>query len=91
MGWIVLVIITVGIAWVANRRRRRKAWATLGVAFLSSFVFQVLAAWELGYLDPFAPIALLVSLLVTAPLSWAVGWLLSRKRRVGSPDTWRGT
>ncbi|MDI3510977.1 MAG: hypothetical protein PWQ61_1742 [Betaproteobacteria bacterium] len=87
MGWIVLVIVTVGIAWVANRRRRRKAWATLGIAFLSALVFQMLAAWELGYLDPFAPIALLISLLVTGPISLAVGWLLWRRRRTASPDT----
>ena len=47
--------------------------------------FQVLAAWQLGYLDPFAPVAFLVSLLVTLPLSWAVGWLVWR----GRGNSWR--
>jgi nucleoside permease NupC len=85
MGWIVLFVVTVGIAWVANRRRRRTAWGTIGAALFSSLAFQVLAAWQLGYLDPFAPVAFLVSLLVTLPLSWAVGWLVWR----GRGNSWR--
>jgi nucleoside permease NupC len=85
MGWIVLFVVTVGIAWVANRRRRRTAWGTIGAALSSSLAFQVLTAWQLGHLDPFAPVAVLVSLLVTLPLSWTVGWLVWR----GRGNIWR--
>ena len=80
MGWIVLFVVTAGIAWVANLRRRRTGWATVGLALFSSLVFQVLAAWELGHVDPFASLAWAVSLLVTLPLSWGVGWLVWRGR-----------
>lgn len=80
MGWVALFLVTVGIAWVANRRRPSTGWATVGAAFFSSLVFQVMASWQLGYVDPFALVAFLVSLLVTLPLSWAVGWLVWRGR-----------
>jgi len=80
MGWIVLFVVTAGIAWVANLRQRRTGWGTVGLALFSSLVFQVLAAWQLGYVDPFASVAWVVSLLVTLPLSWGVGWLVWRRR-----------
>ncbi len=80
MGWIALFVVTVGIAWLTNLRRPSTGWVTVGSAFLSSLVFQVLAAWQLGYVDPFALVAFLVSLLVTLPLSWTVGWLVRRGR-----------
>ena len=73
MGLIVLFVVTAGIAWVVTLRRRRTGWATVGLALFSSLVFQVLAAWELGHVDPFASLAWAVSLLVTLPLSWGVG------------------
>lgn len=80
MGWIALFVVTVGIAWVANRRQRCSGWMTLGTAVLSSSVFQVLAMWQLGHVDPFARVAFVMSLLVTLPISWAVGWLMWRGR-----------
>ncbi|MEJ5897197.1 hypothetical protein WIT60_10090 [Aquabacterium sp. G14] len=85
MGWIVLILVATAIAWMANLRKRRTGLGLVGVALLSSVVFQVLAAWQLGHVDPLAPVALLVSLLVTLPLSWCVRWLIWRQRGARSP------
>jgi L-lactate permease len=86
MGWIMLFVVTAGIGWVANLRQRRTGWGMVWVGLCSSLVFQLLAAWQLGHVDPFALVAFLVSLLVTLPLSWAVGWLVWRQRGRDSRD-----
>lgn len=80
MGWVALFVVTVGIAWVANRQRPRNGWVTVRAACFSSLVFQVMAIWQLGYVDPVTLVAFLASLLITLPLSWAVGWLVWRVR-----------
>lgn len=80
MGLTVLCVVTITIAWLANRRARRTGWAVVVLALISAFVFQGLAALHLGHVDPFAALGFVVSLLVTLPLSWAVGRLTERAR-----------
>lgn len=81
-----LFAIAVGIAWLANLRQRRTGWGMVWVAMFSSLVFQVLAAWQAGYVDPFAPVGFLMSLPVTLLLNWGVGRLVWRQRGSGLRD-----
>ncbi len=76
MGLAVLGLVTVAIAWLANRRVYRGGWAVVAMALASAFMFQVLAALHQGYVAPFA----LVGFVVSLPLSWAVGRLAGRVR-----------
>lgn len=85
-GLAVLCLVTVAIAWLANRRERRTGWVVVALALVSAFVFQVLAALHLGHIDPFALVGFTVSLVVTLPLSWVVGRLVGRPR----DDRWGG-
>jgi hypothetical protein len=80
MGLTLLGLVTVAIAWLANRRVYRGGWAVVAMALASAFMFQLLAALHQGYVDPFALVGFVVSLLVTLPLSWAVGRLAGRVR-----------
>ena len=85
-GLIVLCLVSAALAFLANRRARLSAWGGVLVAVASALVFQILAALHRGYLDPFAPIAFVVSLVVTVPVTLVVGGLVGRLKGAAGPD-----
>lgn len=80
-GLIVLAGMTAVSAVLVHWRIRRYVVASMVSAVVAAVVFQGLVALQLGHIDPFAPIAFVLSLLVTTPLALLVGLLFLLRRR----------
>ena len=63
---------------------KRYVLATLVAALAASSVFHALAAWHLGYLDPFLPLAFVVATVVAALIAGLLGipFGLARRKKV---------
>ncbi|MBX3712704.1 MAG: hypothetical protein KF800_12145 [Lysobacter sp.] len=79
------LIILAGVSAVSavlmHWRIRRYILASMVSAVVAAAVFQGLVSLQLGHIDPFAPIAFVLSLLVTTPLALLVGSLFLLRRR----------
>lgn len=80
-GLIVLVGVAAVSAVLVHWRIRRYVVASILSALVAAVVFQGFVALQLGHVDPFAPIAFVLSLLVSLPLAFLVGWLFLLRRR----------
>jgi hypothetical protein len=90
-GLIVLAGVTAVSAVLMHWRTHRYVSASLVSAVVAAAVFQGLVSLQLGHIDPFAPIAFVLSLLVSTPLAFLVGWLfLLRRRSSAVSDTQPG-
>ncbi|MFT3897623.1 MAG: hypothetical protein QM719_07990 [Thermomonas sp.] len=85
-GLFVLAAISVLCAVIVHWRVRRYLPATIISAFAAALLFQLAAAWQLGYVDSFAPVAFVVSLLITTIIGLVVGLLFRASRRSSSRD-----
>jgi CHASE2 domain-containing sensor protein len=83
-GLIVLIGVAAVSAVLVHWRIRRYVVASIVSALVAAVVFQGLVSLQLGHIDPFAPIAFVLSLLVTTPLAFLVGWLFLLRRRAGA-------
>lgn len=83
-GLIVLVGVAAVSAVLVHWRIRRYVVASIVSALVAAVVFQGLVALQLGHVDPFAPIAFVLSLLVSVPVAFLVGWLFLLRRRAGA-------
>lgn len=82
-GLIVLVGLNAVSAVLVHWRIRRYVVASMVSAFVAAVVFQSLVALQLGHIDPFVPVAFALSMLVSLPLAFLVGWLFLLRRRAG--------
>lgn len=90
-GLIALAGVTAVSAVLVHWRIRRYVAASMVSAVVAAAAFQGIVALQIGHIDPFAPIAFLLSLLVTTPLALLVGWLfLLRRRSSAVSDTQPG-
>lgn len=80
MGVLVFVIVAATLAVVAHLFIRRFVLAVLLSSMGSSVLFQLIVWIQLGYLDPFAPIAFIVTLVLAVLISAMVGALFSVMR-----------
>ena len=86
LGLFVLGVISVLCAVIAHWRVKRYLLATIISSLAAALLFQLAAAWQLGYVDSFAPVAFVVSLLVTTIIGLVVGLLFHVSRRLASRD-----
>lgn len=80
-GLIALAGVTAVAAVLVHWRIRRYVVASMVAPVVAAAVFQGVVALQLGHIDPFAPIAFVLSLLVITPLAFLVGWLFLLRRR----------
>lgn len=80
-GLIALAGVTAVVAVLVHWRIRHYVVASMVAAVVAAAVFQGVVALQLGHIDPFAPIAFVLSLPVTTPLAFLVGWLFLLRRR----------
>jgi hypothetical protein len=84
--WIALGLVTLASALIWSRLTRRYLLAVLGATLSSVPVFQSVVYLHLGYLDPFAPIAALVSMVPCGLVSGVViAWSGTRRDRRTAP------
>jgi hypothetical protein len=80
-GLIVLAGVSAVSAVLVHWHIRRYVVASMVSAVGAAVVFQALVVLQLGHIDPFLPIAFVLSLPVTTPLAFLVGWLFLLRRR----------
>jgi hypothetical protein len=78
----ILVAISVGVSLVVFRLTKQMIVGVPASAFVSAAFFQFAAGMQLGHMDPFWPIAFIVSLLPCAIVAAAVGYLIRRRSRI---------
>ena len=83
-GLIALAGVTAVCAVLVHWRIRRYVVASMVAAVSAAVVLQALITLQLGHIDPFAPVAFVLSLLVTTPLAFLVGWLFLLRRRANA-------
>lgn len=76
---IIFLLIAIASALVWHRWCARRLWAVVGATGTTVLVFQGLALWQLGHLDPFALVAVVMTLVPAALVAALVG-LLPLKR-----------
>lgn len=79
-GILILLGITVVTALASHALIRTYLAASLVAAFVSVVAFQGLNYAHLGYVDPYLPIAVVVSAVICFVLSLAIGLPFRRKR-----------
>lgn len=80
-GILVLMVVAVVCAVLRHWRIRRYVIASLFSSVVASLVFQAMNAAYLGYMDPFAAIAFVMSLLFTVPTAFVIGlWFAWRRK-----------
>ena len=82
----VLVASSISVMWKVHSRRAILLRAVT-VAVLLCLLYQVLAYLDLGYLDPFFLIATVIQITLGFIISYAVGEVLLRIRRLRAKDT----
>ena len=80
VGLLVFIAMAVVASLACHTAIRTFMTATLVSGPVAAIAFQVVVYFQLGYLDPFFPIALVVSSAIGCGISVAVGWLLRRAR-----------
>jgi hypothetical protein len=87
-SWIILIVATLVLAAMLHPLLKRPLHAALAAALIFTVGFQIYVWWDLGYMDPFWPIAVVVS----GSASFAVGfaalfaWRYLVERRPGKHD-----
>jgi len=84
IGPFVLAGVSALCAVIAHWRIRRYFLASLISALAAALSFQVLVTLQLGHVDPFAPVAFVMSLLVTAAIALLAGLPFVASRRAAS-------
>ena len=79
-SWIVMIVATLILVAALYPVIRRPLWAALAASAIFTLGFQFYARWELGYLDPFWPIATVVS--GAASLAIALGSIFAWRHLV---------
>lgn len=79
-GILLLLGVTVVAALASHALIRKYLVASLVAAFLSVVAFQGLNYAHLGYVDPFLPVAVVLSAAICFILSLAIGLPFRRKR-----------
>ena len=80
--WIALGLVTLASALIWRRLTTRPIVAVVGATLSSVAVFQAVVYLQLGYLDSFAPIAALVSVVPCGLVSaMIIGWLGTRPNK----------
>lgn len=69
-SWIILIVATLMLVAVLYPLLKRPVHAALAAALIFTVGFQIYARWRLGYMDPFWPIAAVVS----GGVSFALGF-----------------
>jgi len=72
-GLLVLLALAVAAALAAHGASRRFGRASAASALAAETLFVAADAWRAGYLDPFAPVAWAVALLLAFAVSAVVG------------------
>jgi hypothetical protein len=60
-SWIILIVATLILVVVLYPIIKRPLWSALAASAIFTVGFQLYARWNLGYMDPFWPIAAVVS------------------------------
>ena len=81
MGMVVLLVTAIACALLAHWRMQRFWLATVAAAVSAVLLFQVFAFAQLGYLDPFFLIALVVSFVPCLIIAALVGLAFAYSRR----------
>jgi hypothetical protein len=81
MGMGVFVLLATCLAVAANLLTRRFALAVLMSSVTSAVVFQAMVWFQLGHLDPLAPVAFVMSIGVAAAIGVAIGGAFVLARR----------
>lgn len=79
-GLLLLLGVTVVAALASHALIGKYLVASLVAAFLSVVAFQALSYAHLGYVDPFLPVAVVLSAAICFVLSLAIGLPFRRKR-----------
>lgn len=84
MSFLILIVVTVAstLGWL--RFKLRRGPTLLGATLTAVGAFQVIVFLQLGYMDPFAPVAALLSALPSALCAALTDWLC-RRRDDGAP------
>ncbi|PAW78192.1 MAG: hypothetical protein B9S32_08330 [Verrucomicrobia bacterium Tous-C9LFEB] len=61
IGIVIMIVLGMVVSMAFGFAGRTKWWHWLSAALVSSFLFQVIVFVQLGYMDPFAPIAFIVT------------------------------
>jgi hypothetical protein len=87
-SWIILIVATLLLVAVLYPLLKRPAHAALAAALIFTIGFQIYAWWNLGTMDPFWPIAVVVSGGVSFTLGFAAlfAWRHLVERRQGKHD-----
>jgi hypothetical protein len=84
--WIALGLVTLASGLIWSRLTARYLLAVVGATLSSVALFQTVVYLHLGYLDPFAPIAALVSMVPCGLVSAVVvAWSGTRRDRRTAP------
>ena len=87
-SWIILIVATLLLVAVLYPLIKRSVHAALTAAVIFTLGFQIYAWWDLGYMDPFWPIAVVVSGGVSFALGLAAlfAWHHLVEQRQGKHD-----
>jgi phosphatidylserine synthase len=80
LGFLIFIAISISFSLVAHWRMKAFWAASILSAVFVVIIFQVLSYIQLGYLDPFLPIAIVVSGLIAIAISIAIGGIFKYKR-----------
>ena len=80
----ILIAISVGVSLVVFRLTKQLVVGVPASVFVSAALFQIAARIQLGYLDAFWPVAFIVSMLPSAIVATAVGYLIRRRSRAAN-------
>jgi hypothetical protein len=86
-GIAVLIVIAVLSAIIWHAASRRYLFASVGAALSSAIAFQIVVTIQLGYLDPFFLIALVISACIAGIISLAVGAAFRLRRKSREPKS----
>ena len=74
------LVITLCYGFAAHRILRAKLFASLLAAISSAVTFQIVGYFAVGYLDPFAPVALVTATIIALAIAIAVGSVVGPRR-----------
>lgn len=87
MSILIFVLMAVASSLVCHYVIKSYTLASVAAAFVAAFSFQVFNYLAIGYLDPFAIIALLITWLIGFVLALLVGLaFVFERRKIKSPE-----
>lgn len=83
----VLTLLTIGASAALLRAVKKTAIVALLAATIAAIVFQVIVYVQLGYVDPFAPVAIVVSWGYSFAVALVFTWGVRKYKTARPPET----